>query len=229
MRGYSWFHIHHKGKKLSFTALVGALSVLAQGFLCSTHSLAQRESEPLMKPTPTHTHTPRPTRTPTVTPTPTMTPTATPGCGGFSIFSGCFYAIGQHTSVPLDIGLPSVPVSCDDFCSTRGGSNPVGLSCAQCATLFKKLYTGPDFQCLDVNPTNYAIDIAYWKTVSPNDPPGFHAAYAASCSVLYMHNGKGGVQSLKFAPNQPHYDMKFGRIYRGGAVHWASYICNCKK
>ena len=150
-------------------------------------------------------------------------------CGGFSTSSGCFYAIGQHTSVPIDIGLPSVPVSCDNFCSTRGGSDPVGLSCAQCASLFKELYTGPDFQCVDVNPTNYAIDVEYWKTVSPNAPPGFHAAYAASCSVLWMHNGKGGVQSLKFAPNQPHYDLKFGRIYSGGAVHWASYICNCKK
>jgi hypothetical protein len=151
------------------------------------------------------------------------------GCGGFSTSSGCFYAIGQHTSVPIDIGLPSVPVSCDNFCSTRGGSNPVGLSCAQCASLFKALYTGPDFQCVDVNPTNYAIDVEHWKTVSPNDPPGFHAAYAASCSVLWMHNGKAGGQSLKYAPNQPHYDLKFGRIYSGGATHWASYICNCKK
>lgn len=150
-------------------------------------------------------------------------------CGGLSTSLGCFYAIGQHTKIPIDMGLQNVPTSCDNFCSSRGGSDPVVLTCAQCAPLFKALYTGPDYQCSNVNPSNLNIDMDHWKKSSPNDPPGFAAAYAASCVSRYAHYGKGGVVTQKYAPDRPHYDMTFGRIYSGGAVHWGSYICRCKQ
>ncbi len=151
-------------------------------------------------------------------------------CDGYPTADGCFYGVGQYTKHPIDAGLPNRPLSCDDFCSTRGGSSPIGLTCAQCEPLFAKLYSGPSYACSDVSPSNYNVLPDPTIVLNPDNPPSVTAAYAGSCNAFYLRYGtKGMVAFGRFAPDQPYYHLAFGKIIGSGSASWASYICRCKR
>ena len=146
-------------------------------------------------------------------------------CGGVQTEDGCFYGVGQHTKYPIDVGLANVQVSCNDFCATRGGSSPIGLTCDKCAPLFDKLYTGPKYSC-QATPS---VSNPYLTLPTARDGvAGLNAIYTSSCSVVYMHAGKQAFITSKYASIQPDYSLNFGRVFSGGAVDWSTYICRCK-